>query len=361
MGNSCAEHLNAPLVSVVLPVFNAEKTIGKTISKLIEQTYGNIEFIVINDGSSDGSLAVINEAIGADTRFCVLSRENRGLIYSLNEGIGLADGKYIIREDADDYSAPERVAVQVQYMESNPDIVVAGCQTETFGAEKKRSASCTSSEDCKALLLFYPPVSHPATIIRRAFLDQYNLRYSEAYKHCEDFALWVDIVKCGGQLANVDQLLHYYHIHPDQVSVVNSQITLENHYDIVKRQLQDIGIKDFRGALEYFVFADKSKYKDFDKEDFKRVLELYQSVITKNRQFGKYTEAALEKAIFKNIKGVIGDKLGMPGLVVLWRARISLGRGKQLSALRVALIRSIKDFVKKYGWRFMPSRSGKSS
>jgi glycosyltransferase involved in cell wall biosynthesis len=360
MENNTAERFVTPLASVVLPVFNAEKTICKTISKLIEQTYGNIEFIVINDGSSDGSLAAIHEAIGTDTRFRVITRENKGLIYSLNEGFDLANGKYIVREDADDYSDPERVAVQVQYMERNTNVVVAGCQTETFGAEKKRSNSCTSPEDCKALLLFYPPVSHPATIIRQSFLDQHSLRYSEAYKHCEDFALWVDIVKYGGQLANVDQLLHYYHIHPDQASVVNSQITLENHYKIVKGQLQDIGITDFRGALEYFVVADQEKYKKIDNQDFKQVLELYQNVITKNNQLGKYTESALEKAIVKNIKSVIGAKLGMSGFVVLLRARINLGKRRKFSVLRVALIRSTKEFVKKNGWRFMRSRVGAS-
>ena len=104
-----------PLVSVVLPVYNAEEYISEALKSILNQTYDNLEVVVVNDGSTDHSLHVIRSL--ADKRVKIISRENRGLVASLNEGIDAASGDYIARMDADDISHPERISKQIRLLE----------------------------------------------------------------------------------------------------------------------------------------------------------------------------------------------------------------------------------------------------
>ena len=97
------------LISVILPVYNGEKYLKESIESILNQTYTNFEFIIIDDGSKDSSLEIIKEYEKEDERIIVISRENKGLVASLNEGIATAKGKYIARMDADDVSLSERL------------------------------------------------------------------------------------------------------------------------------------------------------------------------------------------------------------------------------------------------------------
>lgn len=108
-----------PLISIVIPVYNAERFIEKAIESICNQSYKNIEIIVIDDGSIDESLQIIKSI--RDDRIRIISRENRGLIASLNEGINLSRGSYIARMDADDISSPIRIEQQVKYFEHHID------------------------------------------------------------------------------------------------------------------------------------------------------------------------------------------------------------------------------------------------
>ena len=96
--------MNNPLVSVVMSVYNSEKYLKEAIESILNQTYTNFEFIIVNDGSTDSSLDIIQEYMKKDERIVLISRDNKGLPYSLNEGIEKAKGKYIARMDADDIS-----------------------------------------------------------------------------------------------------------------------------------------------------------------------------------------------------------------------------------------------------------------
>ncbi|WP_244834814.1 glycosyltransferase family 2 protein [Clostridium sp. BJN0001] len=106
-------------VSVIMPVFNAEKYLEESIKSVLNQTYKNFEFIIINDGSTDSSLSIINKFKSMDNRIRVIDQKNNGIVYSLNKGISTAKGKYIARMDADDISLPNRIKNQVKYMETN--------------------------------------------------------------------------------------------------------------------------------------------------------------------------------------------------------------------------------------------------
>ena len=123
------------LISVVLPVFNGDKYLSEAIESILNQTYINFEFIIINDGSTDGSLTIIENYRVKDNRIVVISRENKGLIASLNEGIRIANGGYIARMDQDDLSLPTRLEEQVKFMDSN-QLDICGTYVQLFNKFK---------------------------------------------------------------------------------------------------------------------------------------------------------------------------------------------------------------------------------
>lgn len=128
------------LVTVIMPVYNAEKYLSEAIESILQQTYDNFEFIITNDGSTDGSLEIIKSYAEKDKRIIVISRENKGLVYTLNEQLDNACGKYIVRMDADDISDKERINKQVRYMEKNEGIYLAGSYYDLIiesGTDKK--------------------------------------------------------------------------------------------------------------------------------------------------------------------------------------------------------------------------------
>lgn len=120
-------------VSVVMPVYNSEKYLKESIESILNQSYSDLEFIIINDGSTDNSFKIIKEYAKLDKRINVISRENKGIVYSLNEAIRLAKGEYIARMDADDISAPKRIEKQISFLKSHRDIDILGTQVKVVG------------------------------------------------------------------------------------------------------------------------------------------------------------------------------------------------------------------------------------
>lgn len=115
------------LISVVLPAYNVQDTIGESIDSILSQTFTDFELIIINDGSQDNTEEVIHAYSDKRIRY-YRNEKNEGLIYTLNRGLDLAQGKYIARMDADDVSLPTRFEKQVKVMEESPNIVVCGTQ-----------------------------------------------------------------------------------------------------------------------------------------------------------------------------------------------------------------------------------------
>ncbi|WP_052671756.1 glycosyltransferase family 2 protein [Photobacterium leiognathi] len=201
-----------PLVSVILPVYNAEKYLHEALSSIVEQTYTNLEIIVINDGSTDNSLSIIKEFSVVDERIKIINRENKGLIYSLNEAISISTGQYIARMDADDISLPLRIEKQVQLLETGYDI--CGCHfhfiTENGKFIKSRVVSVNPHFQ-SIILTRSTPFAHGSVLIRKSFLDNNKIEYSnENYTSAEDYNLWVECFNYGARISNVDDYLFKY-------------------------------------------------------------------------------------------------------------------------------------------------------
>ena len=207
--------MNTPLVSILMPVHNSQAHLKEAIGSILAQTYQNYEFIIIDDGSTDGGYKLAQSY--KDKRIKLLRHaNNRGIVVSLNEGIRIALGKYIVRMDGDDISLPERVRSQVSYMEKHPQVGVCGSWIEVFGKQNYIWRTPTESDLIKTRMFFESSIAHPSAIIRKSVLDQHRLTYDSRFQYVEDYKLWWDISKYA-KLANIPQVLLRYRTHNTQI------------------------------------------------------------------------------------------------------------------------------------------------
>ena len=183
-------------ISVVMPAYNAEKYIGQAIESILNQTYSNFEFIIINDGSNDKTKEVILSY--KDDRIIYLENErNSGIVVTLNKGLEKANGEYIARMDADDIAEPNRFEKQIKYLDKNIEIDVLGSGICTFGEniKSKKRLFTTNADQLKAELIFSSCIAHPTVMIRKNILEKYNLKYDLNFAGAEDYCLWWEIAK----------------------------------------------------------------------------------------------------------------------------------------------------------------------
>lgn len=217
-----------------MPVFNASGYVGQAIDSIIAQSFQSWELIVINDGSTDSSLSVIQERATADARIKIVSRENRGLVYSLNEGVDLANGRWVARMDADDISRPQRFSKQLQAL-STADAQVCGTAFRTFGTAWPRIRQHEQRDRAlKIQLLFDTCFAHPSVMMDASIAKRY--RYDDQAKFIEDYDLWVRMALGGIRFCNVSDVLLDYRIHAGQITSeyrlhqVDKRIRIARHY-----------------------------------------------------------------------------------------------------------------------------------
>lgn len=235
------------MISVVLPAYNAQETIGEAIQSIIDQTYTDWELLVINDGSTDNTRSVVLSF--DDPRIKYIENEcNKKLIYTLNRGLELATGKYIVRMDADDISLPTRFEKQIAFMDNHPDVVASGGGMLVFSNDKTiKRIHCESDPEKIQLLLFNSsPIYHPTAIIRRSILELHTIRYSQEYLHVEDYMLWFALSK-EGRLSNLQDVLIKYRISDSQISTKYNELQFVNknkvRKKIISEYLHSIGIE----------------------------------------------------------------------------------------------------------------------
>lgn len=205
-----------PPVSVVMAVHNSERFLRDSIDSILNQTFADFEFIIVDDGSTDGTAAILDSYTDARIRI-IRNEKTRGLPTSLNRGTETAEGTYIARMDGDDISLPERFARQVAYLTDHPHIDVLGTWFThlTHNGERLNTVELPLTHGMIAWsLLFFTPISHPTAIIRRAVLQRvggYNIDYPLA----QDYELWTRLIH-RAQLANLPEALVLYRIQTDE-------------------------------------------------------------------------------------------------------------------------------------------------
>lgn len=201
-----------------MSVYNGEKYLAEAIESILNQTYKNFELIIINDGSKDNSVEIIKNYMKQDNRIVLIDRENKGLPYSLNEGISVAKGEYIARMDADDISLPIRLEKQIYYMQKN-ELYVCGSYIKLFKNNIKEQTIeyPLNNEDIKFSLLFFSCLAHPTVIFKKEVFEK--IKYNVDYKVAQDYQLWCDIVNANFKIGNIPEVLLNYREHEAQASI----------------------------------------------------------------------------------------------------------------------------------------------
>jgi glycosyltransferase involved in cell wall biosynthesis len=214
-----------PVASVVLAVFNAERFVARTIESVLTQSFDDFELLLLDDGSSDRSLHIMQERAARDARCRVYSWPNRGYIATRNAGIELARGEFIVTMDADDICLPERLAKQITFLRSHTEYVAVGARVELIDPEDLpicEAIDCYSHEEIETALLSEAgqlSIAHPTSVIRRAALLQIG-GYSSKYVHAEDRDLFLRLAEIG-KLANLHEVLLRYRQHLKSTSYLH--------------------------------------------------------------------------------------------------------------------------------------------
>ncbi len=241
MGKTNAMSQIKPIISVLMPAYNAAAYIREAIDSILTQTFTDFEFVIINDGSTDTTEEIILSY--SDERIKYYANEsNMGIVKTLNRGIDLCRGKYIARMDADDVSLPNRLEKQVHRLEANPQIVACGTLYAIYGDQRQTPVDvATDVQDIRYDMAIYCQFAHSTMMIRKDILEQYKLRYREEYKCAEDYKLWTELLQYGDMI-NIPEVLGYIRQCEEGISISNAD-KQKNLSDIVRKDyLNQLGV-----------------------------------------------------------------------------------------------------------------------
>jgi hypothetical protein len=208
-----------PKISVILPVYNAQPYLRESIESILNQSFQDFELIMINDGSTDGSLSIMESY--TDQRIRIINQANAGLPVSLNRAIATAKGEYLARQDADDISLPERLAKQVAYLDARSQCALLGTWAQILVENTPTDRTLSHPHlngDIQFKLLFFNCFVHSSVMIRKSALETSGLYPEDPEKFPpEDYDLWLRIAK-HWEVANLPEILLQYRELPNSIS-----------------------------------------------------------------------------------------------------------------------------------------------
>jgi len=239
-----------PGVSVLMAVRDGGAFLAEAIASIRAQSYRDWEMIVVDDGSTDGSDAVLQAAARSDSRLRVIRQERLGLVAALNRAVAGACGEFLARMDADDRAQPERLGRQQAFMAAHPEIGVLGTAMRRFGAARGVWRRPVHDADLRAALLFEAPFAHPTVMIRRSIWEAAaGEGYREDYRAAEDIDLWERLAP-HTQFANLAEPLLDYRVHAGQVTAVATDTMARNGARVRRRWLQHLGLEPTAAEME---------------------------------------------------------------------------------------------------------------
>jgi glycosyltransferase involved in cell wall biosynthesis len=238
------------MLSVLMPVFNAEKYLSVAVQSILDQTYRDFDFLIINDGSTDSSLGILEDFASIDKRIRLVSRPNKGLVNTLNEGLQLIKTPYIARMDADDIAFPHRFERQMDYLHQNPDCLLLGsrviiidpegediCEMGKFFSHKDLDDGLMSK---KGQLIY-----HPSVIFQREPVIRIG-GYRNNYPHVEDLDLFLRLSETG-KIENLPETLLKYREHTDKIGYVYIDQQTQQIEQLIKEAHERRGLSYTQG------------------------------------------------------------------------------------------------------------------
>jgi len=255
-----------PLISVIMPVYNEERWLDQSISSILNQSFRDFEFIILNDASKDCSIDIINKYLSVDSRIKLFNnRENYGLVKTLNKGIDLARGKYIARMDADDVSFPERLNIQIRFLKQNPEIQFVGTGSEVTNDSGERLKTDNTKYVppilVKWCLIFKNVFTHGSIMCQSEMLKKNS--YAQWAANGEDYELWARL-KDNYRMSIIPDILYRRRSHANNISHKNSKSLRKIGYTISNMQMERYLGKNYDKSLSgYLINCKLKKNRDF--------------------------------------------------------------------------------------------------
>ena len=263
------QEVNTPLVTVLMAVYNGEKYLKESIASILEQTFTDFEFLIINDGSTDKSVEVINSFKDSRIKF-VNNQGNIGVIRALNRAIDLIQGEYIARMDCDDICSPDRLEKEVAILKSNPDIAVVAANVSLIDTEGKgigfwpEDINTKTNEEICRMLPYENCIANPTVMLRSDYLKKH--KYNAFQKSSEDWDLWLRMASDKQKFYKINEALVKYRIHSSSItagfnrkSVFRKKNSIQVRYFFSRMAERKLTRFDFRvlknGVINYFKYV----------------------------------------------------------------------------------------------------------
>lgn len=276
-------------ISVVMPVYNGEKYIKKTIESILSQTYSNFELLIIDDCGNDKSMEIVRNT--NDNRIRIITNEqNMGIAYSRNVGIKNARGKYIALMDDDDLAPLDRLMLEYNYLEKHKDIDAVGGRyciiNENDEIVEYSPDTLQNPKYIKANLLFYDPIGNGSMMFRKSIVDEYDILFRDDCLGMEDYLFWIEFSKYGNITNLKDIMLYWRHIQGNETSRVvseKSELRVKKFAEIQKYALKNNGISLCDTDYEFLsrMLPEGRLREKISKKDLERLYDILCLIINK--------------------------------------------------------------------------------
>jgi glycosyl transferase family 2 len=313
-----------PIVTVLMPVYNSSAYLPEAIESILAQTFGDFEFLIVDDGSTDRTWQILTEYRRRDARIRLARNQaNIGLTRCLNAGLAQAQGDYIARMDGDDISVPERLARQVAFMEQHPRVGICGAWVRRAGAAGAMERYPTDDADIRCQLLFKNVLAHPTAIMRRGLFRQLGLAYDPAYRYAQDYDLWVRAAEHVA-LANIAHILLHYRMHQQQAGQRERELQDQAAGRVRQFQLRRLGVLPTAAESATHEAISTSRFQPG--QAFVLSAEAWlRKLSAANRRTGSYSELAFARALAGRWYMVcrLSTALGLWAWWCFWRSPLS--------------------------------------
>ncbi len=277
-------------ISVVMSTFNRGSILSESIEAILNQTFEDFEFIIVDDASSDNTKEIIEKYKDKRIRY-IKQRRNLGCTFNYHYAQELAKGKYIAHIDDDDISKENRLECQYKYMEENKDVVLSGTYIETFGETARPSwVMYDDSETIDLLMNIYNPLCHSTIMYRKDFVKENRINYDFEKICSQDYDFYKQIILTGGKISIIPEILVKYKMHSKRITDIKKTMELQIIYaNEVKKEL----LERFFNREEYEEFNELVKDFPFNNYDAERVEKALNMIKSKS----KYEKQKIDKII----------------------------------------------------------------
>lgn len=296
--------MGCPLVSIIMPAYNAAPYILESIQSVINQTYKNWELIIIDDGSTDQTYDKIIQF--KSDRIRIFKQSNAGQSAQLNKGIALARGKYIAIAHADDLNVQNRLFLQVNFLEQHSEIGICGGAIKTFENHQKSESLLEYPTDwglCYGALFYSNPIAHPTVMIRKSVLEDSQVRYDENLIAAEDYDLWIRLSQ-HTKICNILNLLVHYRLHNTQTSALKKKeeqlIVNRSRLLLIFQLCKDQSKSTISLVYHFFYQQKKLSYP----QQWRAVIQCYQLICNQDYMNSRQAKDLLISVMIKNLKSI---------------------------------------------------------